>query len=177
MATETLLNSFPKKNNAMTTTPLRITVLGIGMMGLPMARRLSEAGHQVHAWNRTRAKAEPLTQWGVTVHSSPADAVKDADVAISLLENGPVVGQVLFEQGTAQAMRPGALFIDMASIQPSEAPTPPCAATVCERVGKTLDSTATLRPARASCSEARMPEPPAPTITTSNLRTLILSLV
>ena len=121
MATETLLNSFPKKNNAMTTTPLRIAVLGIGMMGLPMARRLSEAGHQVHAWNRTRAKAEPLTQWGVTVHSSPADAVKDADVAISLLENGPVVGQVLFEQGTAQAMRPGALFIDMASIQPSEA--------------------------------------------------------
>ena len=47
---------------------------------------------------------------------------------------------------------------------------PPCAATVCERVGNTLDSTATLRPARASCSEARMPEPPAPTMTTSNLR-------
>lgn len=43
----------------MTTTPLHIAVLGIGMMGLPMARRLSEAGHQVRAWNRTRAKAEP----------------------------------------------------------------------------------------------------------------------
>src|SRR5690606_5345947 len=53
---------------------------------------------------------------------------------------------------------------------PSEALTPPCAATVCERVGNTLESTATLRPARASCSEARMPEPPAPTITTSNFR-------
>ncbi len=47
---------------------------------------------------------------------------------------------------------------------------PPCAATVCERVGNTLLSTATLRPARASRSEACMPEPPAPTITTSNLR-------
>ena len=47
---------------------------------------------------------------------------------------------------------------------------PPCAATVCERVGNTLESTATLRPASESCSEARMPEPPAPTITTSNLR-------
>src|SRR6185503_14726513 len=53
---------------------------------------------------------------------------------------------------------------------PSEAPMPPCAATVCERVGNTLDKTATFRPARASCSDARMPEPPAPTITTSNLR-------
>src|ERR1700709_75509 len=53
---------------------------------------------------------------------------------------------------------------------PSEAPMPPCAATVCERVGNTLDSTATFRPASDSCSDARMPEPPAPTITTSNLR-------
>ena len=53
---------------------------------------------------------------------------------------------------------------------PSEADTPPWAATVWERVGKTLESTATLRPARASCREARMPEPPAPTMTTSNLR-------
>src|SRR6201996_563082 len=53
---------------------------------------------------------------------------------------------------------------------PSEAPMPPWAATVCDRVGNTLDSTQTDRPARASCSEARIPEPPAPTITTSNLR-------
>ena len=47
---------------------------------------------------------------------------------------------------------------------------PPCAATVCERVGNTFESTATLRPARASCSEARIPEPPAPTMTTSKRR-------
>ena len=47
---------------------------------------------------------------------------------------------------------------------------PPCAATVCERVGKTLDNTATFKPARANCKDARMPEPPAPTMTTSNLR-------
>src|SRR5262249_41447478 len=53
---------------------------------------------------------------------------------------------------------------------PSEAPMPPCAATVCERVGNTFESTHTERPARASCSEARIPEPPAPTMTTSNLR-------
>ena len=53
---------------------------------------------------------------------------------------------------------------------PKDAPMPPWAATVCERVGNTLDNTATFRPARANCSEARMPEPPAPTMTTSNLR-------
>lgn len=108
-------------NDAMTTTPLRIAVLGIGMMGRPIARRLKEAGHQVQVWNRTRAKAEPLAAFGITVHASPTEAVQNADMVISLLENGPVVGHVLFESGTAKAMRKGALFIDMASIQPREA--------------------------------------------------------
>ena len=105
----------------MTTTPLRIAVLGIGMMGRPIARRLKEAGHQVQVWNRTRAKAEPLAAFGITVHASPTEAVQNAGVVISLLENGPVVGHVLFESGAAKAMRKGALFIDMASIQPREA--------------------------------------------------------
>ena len=104
-----------------TTPPLRIAVLGIGMMGLPMARRLCAAGHQVHAWNRTRAKADPLASMGATVHDTPAEAVRHADFVISLLENGTVVQQVLFGLGTAQALRAGALFIDMASIQPREA--------------------------------------------------------
>ncbi|PJI96702.1 2-hydroxy-3-oxopropionate reductase [Acidovorax sp. 69] len=105
----------------MTTTPLRIAVLGIGMMGLPMARRLSEAGHRVHVWNRTRAKAEPLVRHGITVDNTPAEAVREADVVISLLENGPVVGHVLFDLAAARSMRKDALFVDMASIQPSEA--------------------------------------------------------
>ena len=105
----------------MTTTPLCIAVLGTGMMGLPMARRLHAAGHQVHAWNRTRAKAEPLATMGISVHDTAAQAVQQADIVISLLENGPVVGQVLFDAGTAAAMRQGVLFIDMASIQPREA--------------------------------------------------------
>lgn len=99
----------------------RIALLGIGMMGLPVARRLCEAGHEVHVWNRTRAKAEPLAAYGATVHDQPASAVRQADITISLLENGTVVGDVLFQQGTATALRKGSLFIDMASIQPREA--------------------------------------------------------
>lgn len=106
----------------MSTSPtLQIAVLGTGMMGLPMARRLAQAGHQVHAWNRTRAKAQVLQADGVTVHDTAAQAVQGADCVLSLLENGSVVAQVLFEQGVAQAMAPGSLFIDMASIQPREA--------------------------------------------------------
>lgn len=105
----------------MTTTPLRIAVLGTGMMGQPIARRFHAAGHLVHAWNRTQAKAEPLAALGIAVHDTAGGAVEGADVVVSLLENGPAVGQVLFEAGAARAMRKGALFIDMASIQPREA--------------------------------------------------------
>ena len=111
----------PREIKTMTPPSLRIAVLGIGNMGAPIARRLHQAGHQVHAWNRTRAKAEPLAALGIAVHTTAAEAVQGADRVVSLLENGTVVEQVLFERGAAQAMRPGALLIDMASIQPREA--------------------------------------------------------
>ncbi len=98
-----------------------VAILGIGRMGLPMASRLCQAGLTVHAWNRNRAKAEPLAALGATVHDHAMDAVHTADIVISMLENGPVVEQVLFGSGVAQAMRPDALVIDMASIKPGEA--------------------------------------------------------
>ena len=98
-----------------------VALLGTGRMGLPMATRLCQAGLRVHVWNRNRARAEPLAAQGAQVHDSPATAVREADLVISMLENGPVVESVLFTQGTAQAMRPGTLVVDMASIKPAEA--------------------------------------------------------
>lgn len=100
---------------------MQIAVLGTGLMGFPMARRLCEAGHTVHAWNRSREKAERLAAHGALIHANPADAVREAEIVVCMLENGPVVDEVLFRQGTADAMRRGTLFIDMASIQPKEA--------------------------------------------------------
>jgi 3-hydroxyisobutyrate dehydrogenase-like beta-hydroxyacid dehydrogenase len=109
----------------MTATPstpsLSIAVLGIGMMGFPMARRLCEAGHRVTAWNRSRAKAERLQPFGAQVFDHPADAVAQADVVVCLLEDGSAVESVLFDQGTTAGLRPGTLVIDMSSIQPRQA--------------------------------------------------------
>ena len=102
-------------------SPLSIAVLGIGMMGFPMARRLCEAGHRVTAWNRSRAKAERLLPFGARVADRPDQAVAGADVVVCLLEDGSVVESVLFAQGASGAMRPGALVIDMSSIQPRQA--------------------------------------------------------
>ena len=100
---------------------MNIAVLGIGAMGFPMALRLIEAGHTVHVWNRTAHKAERLRPLGATVHANADEAVRSADTVICLLENGPVVGDVLFNQGVARALKPGALVMDMSSIQPAEA--------------------------------------------------------
>ncbi len=103
------------------TSPPTVAILGIGRMGLPMATRLCQADLTVHAWNRNQTRAEPLAALGATVHEQASEAVRKADIVISMLENGLVVEQVLFGQGTAQAMRPGTLVVDMASIKPAEA--------------------------------------------------------
>ena len=100
---------------------MKITVLGLGNMGLPMAERLCKAGYSVSVWNRTPGKADNLAALGATAHTQPTRAVKDADIVVSMLESGPVVEDVLFSQGVAAAMKPGALVIDMASIKPREA--------------------------------------------------------
>jgi 2-hydroxy-3-oxopropionate reductase len=100
---------------------MRIAFIGIGLMGLPMAKRLCEAGLQLHVWNRTRAKAEPLAALGAQVHDTLAQAVRDADIVVTMLEDGKVVESVLFADGLAQALQRGSLLIDMSSIQPAQA--------------------------------------------------------
>jgi len=100
---------------------IQVALLGTGMMGYPMARRLCEAGHEVHVWNRTRTKAEGLAAHGAIVHDTAADAARSVEFVITMLEHGPVVEQVLFGAGVAQAMKPGTVVIDMSSIKPVEA--------------------------------------------------------
>jgi len=96
------------------TTPLpSIAFLGIGLMGFPMARRLCEAGYTVHAWNRSPDKADRLRPMGAQIHATAAQAAAQADIVISMLENGPVTEQVLFEGGVVHAMRAGALLVDL----------------------------------------------------------------
>ena len=90
-------------------------------MGLPMAQRLCATGHSISVWNRSPDKAVSLSALGATVHLQAIEAVKSSDIVISMLESGPVVEDVLFNQGVAGAMKPGTLFIDMASIKPREA--------------------------------------------------------
>ena len=102
-------------------SPRAIALLGTGIMGGHMARRLAQAGFAVTVWNRGRAKAEKLSQFGVKIADSPSAACADADVCIVMLSNGPVVEEVLFSpdsarRSPAEAMQSGSALVVMSSI-------------------------------------------------------------
>ena len=88
---------------------LTVSVLGTGIMGAAMARNLARAGHTVRAWNRTRAKAEPLTSDGITVTDSPAQAVEGADAVLTIRYDGPAALGVM--RDAAPGLRPGAAWV------------------------------------------------------------------
>jgi 3-hydroxyisobutyrate dehydrogenase-like beta-hydroxyacid dehydrogenase len=96
-----------------------LAFLGIGLMGKPMASRLARAGYALRAWNRSAAKAEALRATGAVPHTLLGDAVAGADIVISMLEAGPVVGQVL--DAALPHLAPGTLWIDMSSTRQDEA--------------------------------------------------------
>ncbi len=96
-----------------------IAFLGIGLMGRPMAARLAQAGYPVRAWNRTYARAEALRGSGAEPVADLDAAVRGAQVVISMLEAGPVVGAVL--DAALPALAPGTLWIDMSSTRHDEA--------------------------------------------------------
>jgi 3-hydroxyisobutyrate dehydrogenase len=71
---------------------VQVALLGTGLMGAPMARRLVARGFPLRVWNRTPAKAEGL---GAAVAASPAEAVAEAEVVITMLADGPAVEEVV----------------------------------------------------------------------------------
>ncbi|NUQ95213.1 MAG: NAD(P)-dependent oxidoreductase [Streptomyces sp.] len=91
------------------TDQLTVSVLGTGIMGAAMARNLARAGHLVRAWNRTRAKAEPLAAEGAHITDTPAEAVQGADVVLTMLYDGPTTLDVMRQ--AAPALRPGAAWV------------------------------------------------------------------
>ncbi|MFC4535743.1 NAD(P)-binding domain-containing protein [Sphaerisporangium dianthi] len=88
-----------------------IAFLGLGRMGVLMARRLVDAGHTVTTWNRT-----PRTVLGARAAGSPADAVAGAELVITMLSDPAAVREVL--EQAAPALRDGTLVVEMSTIGP-----------------------------------------------------------
>ncbi|MBZ6129145.1 NAD(P)-dependent oxidoreductase [Streptomyces olivaceus] len=90
------------------TDQLTVSVLGTGIMGAAMARNLARAGLDVRVWNRSRDKAEPLAADGARVAADPAEAVRDADVVLTMLFDGPAALDVM--RRAVPGLRPGTVW-------------------------------------------------------------------
>ena len=99
--------------------PEHIGFIGLGIMGMPMARNLVKAGFPLTVWNRTRAKADALAKDGARVAATPRELARDVDVLVVMVTNSPDVEAVLFgKDGAIEGARSGQLWIDMSTISP-----------------------------------------------------------
>lgn len=93
---------------------------GIGLMGLPMTRRLLAAGYPLTVWNRSPDKCAPLLAQGAHRVENPVELCRDASVVMLCLANTEVVREVVFGPGgIVEGARPGQLLVDFSSLEPA----------------------------------------------------------
>lgn len=104
----------------MSDTKPQLGYIGLGIMGLPMARNLMDAGYPMLVWNRTPGKGKPLEAAGATVADSPADlANRGPEVIFINVTDTPDVEAILFgEDGLAATAKPGTIIVDHSTISP-----------------------------------------------------------
>jgi 3-hydroxyisobutyrate dehydrogenase len=99
----------------------RVGFIGLGIMGLGMARNLLKAGFDLTVWNRTTSKAEGLVAEGARLAGSPAGLAAECDVIIICVSDTPDVEAVLLDRdGVLQGVQTGALVVDCSTISPSK---------------------------------------------------------
>ncbi|UQN08177.1 2-hydroxy-3-oxopropionate reductase [Deinococcus sp. QL22] len=103
-------------------TKERVGFIGLGIMGLPMARNLLKAGYALTVNNRSPEAEQTLAAEGAAVARTAREVAQSSDIVITMLPDSPQVEEVVLgEDGVAQGLRAGGLFIDMSSISPSTA--------------------------------------------------------
>jgi 3-hydroxyisobutyrate dehydrogenase-like beta-hydroxyacid dehydrogenase len=98
--------------------------VGLGVMGSSVTRRLLDAGHTVHVWNRTREKAEPLLEAGAQWAGSPREVAERAEIVFTMVTNTAAV-RAVFEgdEGILAGLAPGKIYIDMSTASPANSRT------------------------------------------------------
>ena len=99
----------------------KIGFIGIGLMGLPMAKNILKAGYKLKAFNRSQNKAEPLRELGAEITTTIDGAVKDSDVVITMLTDDTAIDDVMNSSNFLDNLKLGATVIDMSSVKPTTA--------------------------------------------------------
>jgi 3-hydroxyisobutyrate dehydrogenase len=93
--------------------------IGLGTMGMPMARNLLKAGFEVTVFNRTGSKSEMIRKDGAKVATSPKEVAVGNSIIVTIVSDTPdVESVVLGRDGIAEGIRPGSVVIDMSTISP-----------------------------------------------------------
>ncbi len=102
----------------MTTTLPSIGYVGVGLMGLPMVKRLVSLGYPVRAFDVLPAQVEAARQAGAIAATSPADAARGVDVVLLNLPTTDAVEQAVFgDAGVASVLAPPQLVIDFSTVK------------------------------------------------------------
>ena len=99
----------------------KISFIGIGLMGLPMAKNILKSGFNLKVFNRSQNKAEPLKEFGAEITTSIDEVVKDSDVIITMLTNDSAIDEVMDSPNFLENLKSGATVIDMSSVKPTTA--------------------------------------------------------
>ena len=98
-----------------------VCFLGLGRMGGPMAANIVRAGFRVAGFDPVPAAVEAAAEAGVRSAGSPAEAAEGADIVVTMLPEHRHVSEAAFgDGGAAGVVRPGALWIEMSTIGPSD---------------------------------------------------------
>jgi 3-hydroxyisobutyrate dehydrogenase-like beta-hydroxyacid dehydrogenase len=99
----------------------QVGFIGLGEMGLGMARNLRAAGYAVTVYNRTRSKAEPLAALGAKIAETAADAVTAGGVAVTMLSDDRALEEIIIGGGVGTRLGKGGIHVSMSTISPQTA--------------------------------------------------------
>jgi len=99
----------------------KISFIGIGLMGLPMAKNLLKAGYSLKVYNRTLTKTEALKKHNAEIASSIKEAISESEVIITMLSDDQAVNEVMKNDEFLNNIKSGATVIDMSSVKPETA--------------------------------------------------------
>ncbi len=97
-----------------------VGLIGLGLMGKPMAMNLQRAGFAVTVWNRTRTRADEVLRAGARWADSPRELAAKSNVVITIVSDPPALEQVLWgEAGVLAGLRPGSVLVDSSTVSPA----------------------------------------------------------
>ncbi|KPW57345.1 MULTISPECIES: NAD(P)-dependent oxidoreductase [Pseudomonas syringae group] len=93
---------------------LKIAVLGTGLMGYGMAMNIAKSGHQTSVWNRTQSKANPLSEFDISIAPDAASAVSEADIVVTMLIDAQAVKEVM--NTALPALKKNAIWLQCSTV-------------------------------------------------------------